>query len=666
MQIGIYLAYIITCLFIIIVTLYFALKLTAKIFTKLKFFYSQLSGDLLTKLISFSLAGFFIPFVVPTFINSIFRFFYSFFTYFLREITYFSDGLPEYCRLYGNESESEIVECVRYSINAVIQSFNNSFTKGFQDANIFGFPWLKFILFFSLWILLTEIINSIRSSYNRDGRQVTDSQSESWLQGLFKNSVATNNIIFFVILAMGLYLSFASIAAIPSLQGSQVTPEEVSVRRIETRLTNSLNQFKRRYPLKGDDYNPDFNPFVQIRSEQVDPFLELKQHFEDIQASIDAFENEKLIEIIKNNPEIISDLPESEKMLASANGESDLFRKNHDSIKEAVFSEITRFITYLRLQIEEREQIFELTDDLLLGAHREIQEKLRTAITEYESENLNRKGSRETIEHFSDIVDWFDSVVVEMESQLDNCVTSIQDADQIWRFRSLILRRSLGAFERDFRNNLESPEDYKFLNYRRYLDDYNNLSSSRNERDRNTTLNRPFRTCRFVSFSDVQKIPSRPQLGSNLGIFGFLVSWLLLTESLPLTLITGLLGFGLLGSACSSFIRESIRDSDSSSPNNLPEILARKPLVQDLPKVIIIGLSAAIVAFLSVVGGLSIFFTGNGDEANPYAILLVCLIAAVFGEDIWERTREEFNRKRSNQNNTEQQESSEIPEDDNS
>ena len=130
-------------------------------------------------------------------------------------------------------------------------------------------------------------------------------------------------------------------------------------------------------------------------------------------------------------------------------------------------------------------------------------------------------------------------------------------------------------------------------------------------------------------------MPPRPALGGYLGPFGFVASWLVRTESLPLALVVGLLGFGLLGSACSTFVREQKIGGDD-------EIL-----VKNLPGVVIRGLSAAIVVFLAVEGGLAIFAGGTADPSpNPYVLLLTCLIGAVFSEQVWDwaqrRLRDNF------------------------
>jgi hypothetical protein len=134
--------------------------------------------------------------------------------------------------------------------------------------------------------------------------------------------------------------------------------------------------------------------------------------------------------------------------------------------------------------------------------------------------------------------------------------------------------------------------------------------------------------CQSVGVAD--PVPERQDLGSNMGPFSYIASWLLRTESLPLAQIVGLLGFGLLGSAVSSLVRSS-----AHRPKN-------HPLVEELATVIIRGATAAVVVFLAVKGGLAIFTSGDSN-ANSYVLLLTCLIAAVFSEDVWARAREWLN-----------------------
>jgi hypothetical protein len=89
-----------------------------------------------------------------------------------------------------------------------------------------------------------------------------------------------------------------------------------------------------------------------------------------------------------------------------------------------------------------------------------------------------------------------------------------------------------------------------------------------------------------------------------------------------------MLGFGLFGSASSSFIRHRAAKQEGL-------------FVADLIGVVIRGSSAAVVVFLAVEGGLSIFATGS-SEPNPYVLLLTCLVAAVFSEKVWDWAQEQL------------------------
>jgi hypothetical protein len=95
------------------------------------------------------------------------------------------------------------------------------------------------------------------------------------------------------------------------------------------------------------------------------------------------------------------------------------------------------------------------------------------------------------------------------------------------------------------------------------------------------------RTKPLIASQPHEHAPERRELGSYLGPFTLVASWLLRTESLSLaSLIVGTIGFGLLGSACSSFVREK---SDGVGHD--------EPLVRDLSDIIIRGVSAASSSF---------------------------------------------------------------------
>lgn len=125
-----------------------------------------------------------------------------------------------------------------------------------------------------------------------------------------------------------------------------------------------------------------------------------------------------------------------------------------------------------------------------------------------------------------------------------------------------------------------------------------------------------------------QTVYTAPVAGSGWGPFGAVARWLLQTKSLPLTLITGMLGFGLLGSAIATFVRGGTERGQVSLTAEVTSVLVR-------------GLSAAVVVFLGVKGGLAIFSSGD-NEPNAYVVFLTCLVGAVFSEDVWTWARKKF------------------------
>jgi hypothetical protein len=97
--------------------------------------------------------------------------------------------------------------------------------------------------------------------------------------------------------------------------------------------------------------------------------------------------------------------------------------------------------------------------------------------------------------------------------------------------------------------------------------------------------------------------------------------WLLRTKSHALALITGMLGFGLLGAAIATFVRTPDNSAGSSPAGDAATVMVR-------------GLSAAIVVFLAVKGGLAIVATSEA-EPNAYVLFFTCLVGAVFSEGVW-------------------------------
>lgn len=135
-----------------------------------------------------------------------------------------------------------------------------------------------------------------------------------------------------------------------------------------------------------------------------------------------------------------------------------------------------------------------------------------------------------------------------------------------------------------------------------------------------------------ISSSSPGSLPTPPQPGTQWGIFGLISGWLLRANSYALILIIGMLGFGLFGSMISSVVREYSQRQQG------------QPIVSDITSAVIRGLSAAVVVFLSVKGGLAVFTTED-VEPNAYVLFFTCLVGAVFSEKIWEWAQEKLGEK---------------------
>ncbi len=142
-------------------------------------------------------------------------------------------------------------------------------------------------------------------------------------------------------------------------------------------------------------------------------------------------------------------------------------------------------------------------------------------------------------------------------------------------------------------------------------------------------------------------VPLSPyDAAGSLSIFGFMSRWLLQTRSLSLALIVGMFGFGLLGAISSSYIRANIRRA--GTPDK-PEKKGKKVTTEDvlddldLRSLLITGITAAIIIFLSVKGALVVLTASeSAANINPYVLFFICFAAALYNEEVWQWVLEKF------------------------
>jgi len=180
-----------------------------------------------------------------------------------------------------------------------------------------------------------------------------------------------------------------------------------------------------------------------------------------------------------------------------------------------------------------------------------------------------------------------------------------------------------------YKNHILS-EYYSYRNYWNYFlkNNFDETISTINDWKKSEAIrNDPYyfddRT--FLNFNTGHLIPTFTNNNSQTNddsIFNIMAGWLIDSKSYQFILIAGLIGFGFLGAAVSSIVRQSARKEE----NEL--------LLSDLLGVIIRGFTAALIIFLAVKGGLSILVRDN-VELNAYALFFTCFASAVYSENAW-------------------------------
>ncbi|MFL5343714.1 MAG: hypothetical protein ACJ8AT_02925 [Hyalangium sp.] len=214
------------------------------------------------------------------------------------------------------------------------------------------------------------------------------------------------------------------------------------------------------------------------------------------------------------------------------------------------------------------------------------------ALTEYGVSSSTLHGLREQRQQFLDIVAWHGEACHALRTAVDQCRRQIIVSETGWAEWASTLGPQL-------EQAAPQPEVTHAL------------------RD---LLIQAQEACQVAS---LKPVPKRGAFGEAIGPLMPIAGWLVQTESVQLALIIGMLGAGLLGSVVASFLR----------PQS-----ARAQTERQLAGVVVRGLTAAIVVFLAIQGGLSTVSVSAGGAPpcpNPHLLLLICFVAAVYSEQVW-------------------------------
>jgi hypothetical protein len=459
--------------------------------------------------------------------------------------------------------------CLSAVTKVFVASWSFFVLSAINHLRLDEFPLLDSIFFTAIWLGSAYVL----TIPNFVERLATGCRS--MLDGLTSNYKTISpkfraNALFVGILVIGAYLSFSSIIAIPSLQEA-VLQDAAKTDELTKRLKAVVGE-----PKDFDARFPDISMTLAAKeaseSDLKSPAVEDPSRGKEQQTKSDpkkSIEGGASANQTQTNPYF------------------SIFEKNAYRRFAALKS------TWTALRENFRSDQFKVID---------------IATDTFNASNRGRRGTRETEQHFLSIDLWYRHWWAERAATLSNCRAAVE---------------KVGSDMSDLVDLVEANMRSQVSNSSSHDIDISGLVKRQGDSE-NTARS----TC-SMSDSVNYDIPLRQDFGGYLGVFGIAAQWLLKTESLPLVLISGLLGFGLLGAACSTFIR--------NVGNRNPE----DPLVVNLAGVILRGASAAIMIFLGVYGGLAVF-AGPNVNPNPYVVLFTCLVAAVYSEDAWAWGAKEF------------------------
>jgi hypothetical protein len=532
------------------------------------------------------------------------------------------------------------------------QATGGGIASAFRASGILsiGFGYLIFML--ALWALATHALNALFA--RADGGDDLDAR-ELLLDKDFK--VARQNFLFFLILFIGAYLSLASIAAIPDLRTEKGSvPTAFSSANLgEKLLKNQLTI--------GDGSERMGNPLALVES-ILYPALVPAATGATAKATSrpagDSAPGGAGIASMKTSnaaadtarstaPPATSDTQAQDsaatRTTTASPGSQDAQKATAagpaaqaDSAAGAPANPRMnpaippQHKTALQAQLHELRRVWgDQTagfDSTIFTLKRESTEALLLASAAYVDSDTTRR-LRDQRTYFHRLQRWFLEVQSDLRADYDDSRVDVLRLERRLRNWSMAASGYLTS---------DAPDPGQFQTVRRHG---LRLSAEAAVADEHTPrLHRP--------------LPAR---GEGLGPFQYVSGWLLKTDSMPLTLIVGMMGFGLLGAAASTFVREQSKREElesqrlkSLAEQGLPltaeppttDVPSKpvQPLVLNLPSVVIRGGSAAIVVFLGIMGGLSVLT--QEAEPNPYALLFTCLVGAVFSEQVWRWAEERF------------------------
>lgn len=257
--------------------------------------------------------------------------------------------------------------------------------------------------------------------------------------------------------------------------------------------------------------------------------------------------------------------------------------------------------------------------------------QVEAAMAVYILETDIRRGQRESVQHFLSIRRWFQFVISDASRSVAYCQDEVDRSNV--RFNQVVEEIRVISDKPKIDTAPNDPFSViQYLDRGMIFDLKQNIRAAIDSCD--------------SDFSTNYSTPERGEFGSSLGIAGAATSWLLSTESTQVALITGLIGFGLLGSLVARFVSaESIGNQSEGEKKVTHSTGGAGPDIEfqleEIGTVVFTGFCAAIIVYVASYGGLAIF-SADSTDPNPYVVFGACLVGAVYSKLVWERARKAF------------------------
>lgn len=468
----------------------------------------------------------------------------------------------------GNYHLGELFQWLAVTVQQALVEIAQALERFIRDL-----PLTDVVLGLALWIIIGQWLSSSHAEAQEpSGEKTLGNRIVRYYHSL--SDTKRHNILLSIIFIVSAYLSMAAIIAIPSLKQGAI-PQELQTKNLETRL--------KEYIMTREDFDKQFQENYR---ESENPLLKLDK----INEYVMALENKSTSVTI----------PERD-------------RYTWERLKR-------NWVTWVNLSIEQRNKA-EMNRKQMINDWKSYrsdmfdqQKKLLIEATDaYEKQMMVPLSQQQRIFFFQEVVRAFSREMDRLRTSLSEAKLSIDNFYQTLGGWATNVNQAITMRISNVNDYFKEPATHTLPEVSEWeYSTFANLSS-------------------YIQFEKPIDFGLRLDIGEpGYGApFGWVSNWLIRMQSSELTLIIGMLGFGLFGAAISSYVREQSKRAPG------------EPIVINISNVVVRGLSAAVVVFLAVKGSIAIFTVGN-EEPNAYVLFFTCLVGAVFSESVWSWARKRF------------------------